>query len=55
MKAIRFTDTERQPKGGYKRAAETNVEATFKRVRAEQAKNQAEAAPEPVTPKRAAQ
>ena len=49
MKPIRYTDQHRYP-NGYRKAAETNVEATFKRARqeqkakaAQQAANQAEA------------
>lgn len=38
MKPPRYTDQHRYPHG-YKKAAETNVELTFKRVRQEQAKN----------------
>ena len=43
MKTPRYTDNHRFPHG-YKKAAETNVEATFKRVRAELQRNQEEAA-----------
>ena len=38
MKTPRYTDQHRYP-NGYRRSAETNVEATFKRIRAEQSKN----------------
>lgn len=43
MKTPRYTDNHRYP-NGYRKAAETNVEATFKRARQEQARNQEEVA-----------
>ena len=43
MRTPRYTDTHRYP-NGYKKSAETNVQLTFRRVRAEQEKNLAEQA-----------
>ena len=41
MKTPRYTDTNRYPHG-YRKSTNTDVEATFRRVKQEQAKNVAE-------------
>lgn len=43
MKTIRYTDQHRYPHG-YRKAAETDIQATFKRARQQHAKNAQEVA-----------
>ena len=54
MKQIRFTDLARQPKGGYRKAAETDITIGFKRARQEHQRNEAERAAKVATLKRSA-